>query len=290
MKKRKNRTTTVLLAVMLIAGLGLMLYPSLADLWNKSHSSRVISNYRRSTSDMDEEQHEQLLQEAREYNESLFKGVNPFAMTEDERSRYNELLNIEGSGEMGYIEIPSIRVSLPIYHGTEEDVLQKGVGHLEWSSLPVGGENTHCVLSGHRGLPSAKLFTNLDSLAVGDSFTIHVLSEELNYEVDQILTVLPDETDALRIEKDRDYCTLLTCTPYGINTHRLLVRGRRVDGSDTTDKADTTVNSEKTVEMPVWADAERIAPLTVAAFIVLPAALITIICFLASDMRKNRKR
>ena len=178
---------------------------------------------------------------------------------------------------MGYIEIPSIQVSLPIYHGTDEAVLQVAVGHLEWSSLPVGGESTHCVLSGHRGLPSAKLFTNLDRLAVGDVFLLRVLDEVLTYEVDQILIVEPSETDALRIVGGMDYCTLVTCTPYGVNTHRLLVRGHRIE------------NAEEARTVRVTADAVQIEPLLVAPIAAIPLLAVLLIALLIPRRAKNRR-
>lgn len=183
---------------------------------------------------------------------------------------------MSGLGVMGYIEIPSIDCALPIYHGTEESVLQIAVGHLEWSSLPVGGESTHCVLSGHRGLPSAKLFTNLDKLQTGDIFMLRVLDNVLTYEVDQILIVKPQETGALRIEKGKDYCTLVTCTPYGINTHRLLVRGHRID------------NIEEAKTVRVTADAIQIEPLLVAPVVAIPILLLLLILLLLP--KKPRKK
>ena len=183
---------------------------------------------------------------------------------------------MSGLGIMGYIDIPGIDCSLPIYHGTEESVLQIAVGHLEWSSLPVGGESTHCVLSGHRGLPSAKLFTNLDKLQAGDIFLLRVLDEVLTYEVDQILIVEPQETGALRIEKGKDYCTLVTCTPYGINTHRLLVRGHRID------------NIEEAKTVRVTADAIQIEPLLVAPVVAIPILLLLMILLLLPKQPRKK--
>jgi len=239
---------------------------------------KVIENYRAGTAELDREQNEAEFKAASEFNAELAERSNPFLMTEDQRCRYYELLNLSGSGEMGYIEIPSINVSLPIYHSTDESALQNGVGHLEWSSLPVGGESTHCVLSGHRGLPSAKLFTNLDSVIRGDIFVIHVLNEELFYEVDQIITVEPEDTAALQIEDGKDLCTLVTCTPYGINTHRLLIRGHRIE------------TPERSKELHISSDAVRIEPIIVAPLLALPILIILIFWLFASDKRQNRKR
>lgn len=175
---------------------------------------------------------DRMLSEAREYNRRKPMGTGARELTDKEIREYENILDPLETGVMGYIEISKINMMLPIYHGTEENVLQVAVGHLEWSSLPVGGESTHCVLSGHTGLPGAKLFTDIDELQKGDTFTINVLSETLTYEVDQIKTVLPEETEDLRVFKGKDYCTLVTCTPYGVNTHRLLVRGHRVPNSE----------------------------------------------------------
>ena len=195
-------------------------------------------------------------------------------LTDEEREDYNSQLDIDGSGVMGYIEIPTIKVSLPIYHGTSDDVLQVAVGHLEWSSLPVGGESTHCVLSGHRGLPSAKLFTNLDQLAEGDLFVIRTLDEVLTYEVDRILIVLPSELQALAAEEGKDLCTLVTCTPYGVNSHRMLVRGHRVD------------NQSEAVRLT--ADAIRIDPLLVAPIAAIPLLLALLLLLAAAPKKKSR--
>ena len=195
-------------------------------------------------------------------------------LTDEEREDYNSQLDIDGSGVMGYIEIPTIKVSLPIYHGTSDDVLQVAVGHLEWSSLPVGGESTHCVLSGHRGLPSAKLFTNLDQLTEGDLFVIRTLDEVLTYEVDRILIVLPSELQALAAEEGKDLCTLVTCTPYGVNSHRMLVRGHRVD------------NQSEAVRLT--ADAIRIDPLLVAPIAAIPLLLALLLLLAAAPKKKSR--
>ena len=224
----KNKLTTILLILALFAGLSLLLYPTVSDYWNSLHASQAVADYAENVRNLEAEKYQQVLQDARNYNQMLPYKHTTFALSEEEKGAYDALLDISGTGVMGYIEIPAINISLPVYHGTEEGVLQIAVGHLEWSSLPVGGADTHCVLSGHRGLPSAKLFTNLDKLVVGDKFIMRVLDEVLTYEVDQILIVEPTDVSALMIEAGKDLCTLITCTPYGINSHRLLVRGTRV--------------------------------------------------------------
>lgn len=215
-----------------------------------------------------------LLQSAQRYNRDLFSRGSLFSLTDEQREDYLSQLSIDTSGIMGYIEIPTIKVSLPIYHGTSDDVLQIAVGHLEWSSLPVGGESTHCVLSGHRGLPSAKLFTNLDQLSEGDLFVIRTLDEVLTYEVDRILIVLPGEVQTLGIEEGKDLCTLVTCTPYGVNSHRMLVRGHRVD------------NQSEAVRLT--ADAIRIDPLLVAPIAAVPL-LLALLLLLAVTPKKKRR-
>lgn len=211
-------------------GLFLLLYPTLSDCWNSMHQTTAIARYAEVVSGIDESACEQIWQEAAAYNARLNSRAWSLELKDGETiADYNSQLDAAGSGMMGYIEIPKINCYLPIYHGTDSATLSRNIGHITGSSLPVGGESTHTVLSGHRGLTSARLFTDLDQLTVGDLFTLHILDKTLNYEVDQILTVLPDEISALRITEGEDYCTLVTCTPYGINTHRMLVRGHRVD-------------------------------------------------------------
>ena len=223
---RKHLSTIVLLFILLI-GLSLLLYPTVSDYWNALHQTKAITTYAENVAALDNASYDAIWDAARAYNRNLLNRSNSFLLSQEQKAEYESLLDISGQGIMGYIEIPEIDVSLPIYHGTEDTVLQVAVGHLEWTSLPVGGESTHCVLSGHRGLPSAKLFTNLDKLREGNIFLLRVLDEILTYEVDQILIVEPQDTAALEIVEGQDYCTLVTCTPYGINTHRLLVRGHR---------------------------------------------------------------
>ena len=277
MKKNKNRITTVLLALVFLAGLSLLLYPTVSDYWNSFHASRAVAAYAQEVADLNGAEYDALLEAARDYNARVPERSNTFALTEAEQAEYQSLLNMDGTGIMGYIEIPNIKLSLPIYHGTEESVLQIAVGHLDWSALPVGGEGTHCVLSGHRGLPSAKLFTNLDQLREGDTFTLRVLDEVLCYEVDQIRVVEPQDTAALLPEPGQDLCTLVTCTPYGVNTHRLLVRGHRIETPDSADA------------IRVTSDAMQIEPILVAPAVGVPLALLAVAALLLSDQRRKRK-
>lgn len=205
-----------------------MAYPSVSDWWNSMHATRAIAGYAEAVESLSDQEREAILTAAHQYNESLENGTN-FALTDEQLAEYDSLLDITGTGIMGYIQISSIGVNLPVYHSVDEAVLQIAVGHIPGSSLPVGGERTHAVMSGHRGLPSAKLLSDLDQIVEGDIFTINILNQTITYMVDQIRIVLPEETEELGIQEGKDYCTLVTCTPYGINTHRLLVRGRRID-------------------------------------------------------------
>ena len=276
---RKKKSTIVLLLV-LLTGLSLLLYPTVSDYWNSFHQTRAIASYIDAVAQLDDESYEQYLEDAREYNQRLLESRNPFLPTEEETEEYESLLNISGNGVMGYVEIPSIDVSLPIYHGTEDTVLQIAIGHIEGSSLPVGGESTHCVISGHRGLPSARLFTDLDKMQEGDVFILRVLDEVLTYEVDQIHIVEPQDTEYLKIEKGQDLCTLVTCTPYGINSHRLLVRGHRI------------ANQESGSSSRVSADAVQIDPVLVAPVAAVPVLLILFagLMFHGSGKRKNKRK
>ena len=266
----KNKLTTILLILALFAGLSLLLYPTVSDYWNSLHASQAVADYAENVRNLEAEKYEQALQDAKSYNQMLPYEQTTFALSEEEKEAYDALLDISGTGVMGYIEIPTVNISLPVYHGTEDAVLQIAVGHLEWSSLPVGGESTHCVLSGHRGLPSAKLFTNLDKLVVGDKFVMRVLDEVLTYEVDQILIVEPTDVSTLIIEAGKDLCTLVTCTPYGINSHRLLVRGHRIE------------NQDEAQAIRVTSDAIQIEPLIVAPAVALPMLLVLLVILLVS--------
>ena len=230
-KKKGNIISTILLIVILVAGLGVLGYPKISDWWNSMHATQAVTQYQEVVEELSPEEKEAMLEAARAYNASLSLGVH-FTLTDAEFAEYMSLLNLTDTGMMGYIQIPSINVNLPIYHTVEESVLQIGAGHIPGSSLPVGGESTHSVVSGHRGLPSMRLFTDLDRLVEGDVFTLTVLDQTITYMVDQIRIVLPEETQEMAIVEGGDYCTLVTCTPYGINTHRMLVRGRRIDNLD----------------------------------------------------------
>lgn len=273
----RKHASTMILILILVVGLSLMLYPSFSNWWNEAHQSRAIAAYSQEVSKLDENRYDELWQQAWEYNRSLVGRENAYLLDDSQKAEYERLLDVSGMGIMGYIEIPSLKLSLPIYHGTEESVLQVAVGHLEWTSLPVGGESTHCVLSGHRGLPSAKLFTDLDRLVVGDRFRLGVLDQVLTYEVDQILIVEPQDTEALLIEEGKDLCTLVTCTPYGINTHRLLVRGHRVE----------TEKDAKNVR--VTSDAIQIEPYLVAPVVAAPILLVLLLGLLI-PRRRNKRR
>ena len=271
----KKHLSTVILILVFLIGLSLLLYPTVSDYWNALHQSRVISEYTAQVADLDDDRYERLWADARRYNETLPQKADRYELSQAEREEYEGLLNVSGTGVIGYIEIPKIGCSLPIYHGTDEAVLQIALGHIEGSSLPVGGAGTHCVISGHRGLPSAKLFTDLDKMAEGDEFTLRVLDQALTYEVDQIRIVEPYELDALEIEAGKDYCTLVTCTPYGINSHRLLVRGHRVE-------------HRETAAIRVTGDAMKIEPMVVVPLVAAPLLLILLIILLVGTRRKRR--
>ncbi|MBE5955008.1 MAG: class C sortase [Lachnospiraceae bacterium] len=272
---KKKNTTNIILILIFLVGLSLLLYPSLSEYWNSFHQSRAIASYVEEVENLDEDQYDEIWQAAIGYNEKLAKKDTFYYMSDESKMAYEQLLNVGNNGVMGYIDIPVIDCSLPVYHGTDEAVLQVAVGHLEWSSLPVGGSNTHCIVSGHRGLPSARLFTDLDQLVEGDIFMFRILDEVLTYEVDQIRIVLPDELDDLGVEPGQDLCTLVTCTPYGVNSHRLLVRGHRIENLPD--------------RIPVTADAVQIEPILIAPMIAVPILLILMIWVLVSH-RKGRKR
>ncbi len=272
---KKRSFSTVILILIFLVGLSLLLYPSVSNYWNSLHQSRAIAEYAQQVSELDGDRYEQLWADAQSYNRTLPGKTDRYEMTDEEREEYESLLNVSGNGIIGYIEIPVIGCSLPIYHGTDESVLQIAVGHIEGTSLPVGGESSHCVLSGHRGLPSARLFTDLDKLEEGDTFVLRILDETLTYEVDQTLIVEPDKMEALAIEEGKDYCTLVTCTPYGINTHRLLVRGHRVD------------NQEESETVRVTADATQIKPVIAAQIIAIPILLGLLAVLLVKTRRKK---
>ena len=275
MHMKKKNWSNIILIVVFFVGLSVLLYPTVSDYWNSFHQSRAIATYSDAVEEMDTSDYERMWAEADAYNKKLYESGHGLGLAEDEKEEYESILDVSGTGIMSYIEIPSIKCSLPIYHGTDEAVLQIAVGHIEGSSLPVGGVNTHCVLSGHRGLPSAKLFSDLDKLEEGDLFMIRTLDQTLTYEVDQIRIVLPEEIDDLEIVEGEDLCTLVTCTPYGINTHRLLVRGHRV------------ANQEDAENIRVTAEAMQVDTRIVAAFVAVPILLVLLIWLLVSTRKKR---
>lgn len=255
-KKIKENFLTILLVLAIFVGLSLVLYPTVSDYWNSFHQSKAVASYLQDVEDLENSEKEKLLEEARVYNRSLSQNTTPsLNLSSLNQMTYDEALKVTKSGIMAYVEIPKLNVTLPIYHGTDDSVLRVAIGHIPGTSLPIGGQGTHAVISGHRGLASAKLFTDVDQLVKGDTFMIQVLDETLTYEVDQILTVLPQDVSALRINPNEDYVTLVTCTPYGVNTHRLLVIGHRI------------TNAEK--EVRVVSEASQVVVLFVALFIAI---------------------
>ena len=270
---RKNLVTIILVSVM-VTGVCLMAYPSFSDYWNSFTQSRIIMEYADNIANMDREEYKRIISSAKQYNNKLRTKSNRWNLSGNELDEYMAELNIDGKGSMGYISIPKINQRLPIYHGTSNNVLSSAIGHLEGTSLPVGGAGTHCVLSGHRGLPSARLFTDLDSLREGDTFTLTMLNEMLTYEVDQVRIVEPSDYSLLQLDEQGDYCTLMTCTPYGVNSHRLLVRGRRIDNPNG--------------EAQVIADAIQIEASYVAPFIAVPMVFVLLLwMFLAERARRQ---
>ena len=273
---KKNKSTIILILVFFV-GLSVMLYPTISDYVNQRNQSRAVASYAQDVDKMTDADYSAYFDAADAFNAQVAANENALYRP-DQLTGYNETLDITGTGIMGYITISKIGVELPIYHGTSDGVLQIAAGHLEGTSLPVGGASTHAVISAHRGLPSAKLFTNLDQLEVGDPFTITVLDRVLTYEVDKISIVLPTETDELKIAEGKDYVTLMTCTPYGINTHRLLVRGRRVETPD------------QYKHLRVTAEELKIEPIIVAPIMALPMLLILLIGMLISTRKPKKTR
>ncbi len=272
----KKKLGNILLVLILAVGAAIMLYPTFSDYWNSFHQSRAIAGYSDAVSNLNAEEYERIWQEAVAYNQNMSGRSGLVLLTNSEMEEYERQLNVGGNGVMGYIEIAKINVSLPIYHGTSEAVLQVATGHIESSSLPVGGASTHCIISGHRGLPSAKLFTDLDQMSEGDIFQLKILNETLTYEVDQIRIVLPSELDELGIVRDQDYCTLVTCTPYGINSHRLLIRGKRI------------ANPQAAAH--VTADAVQIDPVLVAPAAAAPMLLALTVWLIVNPGAKKKKK
>ena len=270
----KKTTTTIIFILVFVIGLSLLLYPTVSDRWNSFHQSKMIISHAESVDKLSPEVCSTLLDAAEAFNRDLHMFPDRWHMTNEEKAEYENTLISDETAIISYVEIPKIKVSLPIYHGTGSGVLQEAVGHLEGTSLPVGGQSTHCALSGHRGLPSAKLFTDLDKLVIGDQFLLYTLNQVLTYEVDQIRVVLPSDLSTLAFEEGQDYCTLVTCTPYGINTHRLMVRGHRVETAD-----------EK--HILITAEALQIDEITVALVIGVPTLSLI---FIISLLRPRKKK
>ena len=275
-KKNKDRIINIALISVMVIGVLIVAYPTISDWWNSFHQTRAIANYTEKVAAMDTVDTERMLKEAEEYNAGLVDKEGRFALDDDELAIYDSILDITGNGIMGYVEIPKLHISLPVYHGSQDAVLQVAIGHLEGTSFPVGGKGTHAVLTGHRGLPSARLFTDIDQLTDGDHFMVHVLNRTVTYEVDQIHIVLPEEMEDLAIDPEKDYCTLITCTPYGINSHRLLVRGRRVDN-------DVEI-------MDVAADAQQVQPGLTALGIAIPMLTVALLWILLATRRKASRK
>ena len=279
-RKRHTALSALLVTLVLLIGLSLLLYPTVADYLNSLNYRRDIEDFRQNLQQLDDSERQALLDAAREWNDELLDaGSRIGELNAERRQRYSALLDPFGSGMMGYIEIEKAGIYLPIYHGTEESVLQAGVGHIEGSSLPVGGTGTHTILSGHTGLPSSKLFSNIDQLEVGDTFLLHILGEVLTYRVESTVVVLPEEAEKQEFDPQRDLCTLMTCTPYGINSHRLLVRGVRIE---------TPVAEQPDPEKPVEPIPAPVPPVLWAAAIGLPSLLVVIVLVLV--VRKKRRK
>ena len=270
----KKHISTMIMVIVFLTGLSLLLYPTVSNYWNSLHQTKAVANYSDAMEKMAEKEKQDAINAAKAYNEMLLSNVGRFTPTEEDLKTYKSLLNADSTGMMGYIEIPEIQCELAIYHTVDESVLQLGVGHLEGSSLPVGGSGTHCILSSHRGLPSAQLFTDLDKLQNGDTFSLHVYDQVLTYEVDQIAIVEPTDYGLLQIEEGQDLCTLFTCTPYGINSHRLLVRGHRIE-------------NHLGVDVKITSDAAKVSTVVVAVGIAIP---LLIISFLVADLSAGRSR
>ena len=270
----KKHSGTILLVLIFFVGLAVMLYPTISDYINQRNQTRVVNSYAQQVDGLSDADYTAYFDAADVFNQEI--AADPDALYHaDHFSTYSTTLDVTGTGIMGYITIPRIGVELPIYHGTSDAVLQVAAGHLEGTSLPVGGESTHAVISAHRGLPSAKLFTNLDQLEVGDTFTITVLDRVLTYEVDNISIILPTEVDELKVVDGKDYVTLMTCTPYGINTHRLLVRGRRITTPD------------KLKHIRVTSDAIKIEPILTAPIMALPLLLVLLFWLLFAPRKRS---
>ena len=278
---RKHKTV-IFLTIGFLVGICILLYPTLSDYWNSKTQSRAVTNYESVLENLDEDAYKAIFENAHAYNKALYETNYPLIDYKNVPGYY-ETLSVTDNDMIGYLKIDRIGVELPIYHGTSDAVLNKGVGHLEGSSLPVGGENTHCIMSAHRGLPSSKLFTDLDRVELGDTFQIVVLDQVLTYQVDFIKIIEPTDVSNMQIIEGGDYCTLFTCTPYGINTHRLLVRGIRIE----------TINEKPIIY--VSNEAFRIEPLLVTPAVAAPMLLVLLIHLLVKyrapqENTKNTKK
>ncbi len=273
MKKKSGAVSTIIFTIILLLGLAIMLYPIVSDWWNSKVQTRAVADYDKVVAEMDDSEYEIMLNQARDYNKRIAALSAPFA-EENALEDYYDILDVSGSGVMGYITIPIIQVELPIYHGTDVAVLNVAAGHLQGSTFPIGGENTHAVISAHRGLPTSRLFTDLDKLVVGDTFTITILNEVYTYEVEEILIIEPQQVEKLAIIPNGDYVTLMTCTPYGVNTHRLLLRSKRID----------TVY-QSTVR--VVSDAVQVDPLLVVPLLSTPLLIALIIFWILTGRKKK---
>ena len=289
-KKKSHRASNIILVLILLIGAGIAGYPAFSEYWNSMHQSRAIMGYAERVAELSNEEYTEVWDAALDYNRRLAMDMNQWDMNDEEKDDYERQLNVDGTGDMGFISIPRINVDLPIYHGTSDAVLQTSIGHIDGTSLPAGSvhpdpENydqvefgSHSVLSGHRGLPSAKLFSDLDQVEIGDVFYLTILDQTLTYQVDDITVIVPEDSSPLVIFPGKDYCTLMTCTPYGINTHRLLVRGIRVE------------NDKELVDVRVTADAIKIEPLYVVPFIAGPVLLLMILWVVIFAGGKKRRR
>ena len=289
-KKKKHRVSNAILVLILLAGVAIAGYPAFSDYWNSMHQTRAIAGYAERVAELTNDEYITVWEEALDYNRRLASNPNPWAMTDEDIDDYERQLNVDGTGNMGFISIPKINVNLPVYHGTSDSVLQTSIGHIDGTSLPAGSihpdeENydkveyaSHSVLSGHRGLPSAKLFSDLDAMEEGDVFYLTILDQTLTYQVDKITVILPEDSSELALFPGKDYCTLMTCTPYGINTHRLLVRGIRVE------------NDKELIDVRVTADALQIDPLHVVPFVAGPVLLLMILWVVLFAGRKKKSR
>ena len=289
-KKKSHRVSNTILVLILLAGVAIAGYPMFSEYWNSMHQSRAIMGYAERVAELSNDEYVSVWEDALEYNRRLSSDPNPWAMTDEDIDEYERQLNVDGTGNMGFISIPKIDVNLPVYHGTSDAVLQTSIGHIDGTSLPAGSIHpdpdqydkvefaSHSVLSGHRGLPSAKLFSDLDAMEEGDVFYLTILDQTLTYQVDKITVILPEDSSELALFPGKDYCTLMTCTPYGINTHRLLVRGVRVE------------NDKELLDVRVTADALKIEPLYVVPFIAGPVLLLMILWVVLFAGRKKKSR